>query len=178
MKNQASPPLPPGDTLVAAKLRLTTARTNFERVKEEAIRNLGDDFVDWPLLESSPDQFATNKVPLVVRAVNVASELLAAEGELKLADEAVVAVHEASTLATIADFKDILGALQISLEQLGTRIDNRMDEISGRVEEIAEQTRKSIQQDLVTTGRTIHQHVAKELHQHKALGKAHTLWRS
>jgi ribosomal protein L13E len=174
MKNQAAPPLPPGDTLAAAKSRVTTARNNFERIKEEVIRNLGEDFVDWPLLESSPDQFDANKIPLVVRAVTAAQELLAAEGEAKLADEAVVAVHEASTPATIADLKDIIGAIQL----LGTRMDNRMDEISGRVDEIAEQTnglRKSIQQDLVTTGRTIHQHVAKELQQHKAGQGAYSL---
>jgi hypothetical protein len=46
-----------------------------------------------------------------------------------------------------------------------------MGEISGRVDEIAEQTtglRKSIQQDLVTTERTIQQHVTWELQQQKA----------
>jgi hypothetical protein len=52
---------------------------------------------------------------------------------------------------------------------------NRVDE---NVKEIAEQTtglRKSIQQDLVATGRTIHQHVAKELQQHNTRqGKGHT----
>jgi hypothetical protein len=91
-------------------------------------------------------------------------------------------VHEASTPATIADLKDMIGAFQIGLEQLGTRIDNRMDEISGRVDEITnrmdEQTnglRKNIQQDLVTTGRTIHQHVVKELQQQKAGQGAYSL---
>jgi hypothetical protein len=165
MKNQAQPPPAPGATLSAAKSREATARSNFERVKEEAICNLGDDFADWALVESSPDQFVSNKLPLFVRAVTAARELLAAENEVKLADEAVVAVQEATTAATVADIKDIVGALamsfQIGLDQLGSR----MDEISGRVDEIAEQTRKSIQQDLVTTGRTIHQHVAAELQQ-------------
>jgi hypothetical protein len=132
---------------------------------------LGDDFADWALVKSSPDQFTSNKLPLFVRVVAAARELLAAENEVKLADEAVVAVQDASTQATAADVKDIkdmMGAMstafQVGLEQLGSR----MDEISGRVDDIAEQTtglRKSIQQDLVTTGRTIHQHVAKEIHQ-------------
>jgi hypothetical protein len=184
--------VPPGTALSAAKSREATARSNFERVKEEAIRNLGDDFADWALVESSPDQFASNKVPLVVRAVAAARELLAAENELKLADEAVVAVQEASTSATVADLKYIVGPivgalslLQVGLEQLGSR----MDEISGRVDDIAEQTtglRKSIQQDLTATAnhtrkdlvasaRTIHQHVAKELQQHKAGQGAYSL---
>jgi biotin operon repressor len=180
MKNQAQPPLvPPGTTLSAAKSREATARSNFERVKEEAICNLGDDFADWALVESSPDQFTSNKLPLFVRAVTAARELLAAENDLKLADEAVVAVQEASTGATVADVKDVVGtilmAFQVGLEQLGSRMDSRMDEISGRVDDIAEQTRKSIQQDLVTTGRTIHQHVAKELQQHKAGQGAYSL---
>jgi hypothetical protein len=166
MMNQAPPPLPPGDTLLAAKSRVTTARNNFEKAKEEAICNLGVDFVDWRLLESSPDQFARARVPLVLRTATAACELIAAENGRKLADQAVVAVQEASTPATLADVKDLVGAFQTGFDQLGTR----MDEICDRVEEIAEQTaglRKSIQQDLVTTGRTIHQHVVKELQQQK-----------
>jgi hypothetical protein len=76
----------------------------------------------------------------------------------------------------------LVSATQSSLEHAVERLQRETVSTVNRVDEnvkgIARQTtglRKIIQQDLVTTGRTIHQHVAKELQQHKAGQGAYSL---